>query len=204
MTATADHPLRYPLAVTGATALGAAVVLPFADLDQFTALLVVLLALAAITGYHLWKAARPLTVSPSATARRVRQEYRLSSRSWIEIQDGGRARWVPVYFDPALITAPDPAALRLYPSGAARDREPSGRLIDNPTRPAPDGPARAASAARWRRRLLLDAQSLVAAPFIGLLWVYVMGGGIAGFLGAAWIGGLVAMWISAIRGSDPS
>ncbi len=147
--------------------------------------------------------------------RRIRQQHRLLSRSWLELNAGGRTRWLPVYFDSALVTATDSKAefrdgtvyfddLRLFPSGPIRDREPVGRLHENPTRPDPDGPAHAADASRFTRRLLLDGQYVVAAPFAALLWVYVAGGGFPAFLGAVTVAAGVAVWFSAIRGSDPS
>ena len=82
--------------------------------------------------------------------------------------------------------------------------EPAGRLIDNPSRPDPDGPVRARVAARPVRRLVLDAQFAVAAPFVGALWVYVAGGGVPAFTGATCVAAAVAVWLAAVRGSDPS
>ncbi|WP_067663720.1 hypothetical protein [Nocardia miyunensis] len=149
------------------------------------------------------------------SCRRIRQQHRLLSRSWLELAANGRTRWLPVYFDPSLVTATDSTAefrdgtvrfdgVRLYPSGPVREREPLGRLHDNPTRPDPEGPAHAADASRFTRRLLLDGQFAVAAPFAALLWVYVAGGGFPAFIGAATVAAGVAVWFSAIRGSDPS
>ncbi|MQY22376.1 hypothetical protein [Nocardia macrotermitis] len=147
--------------------------------------------------------------------RRIRQQHRLLSRSWLELTADDRTCWLPVYFDPTLVTAADSTAeltdgvvrfgnVRLYPSGPVRDREPVGRLHDNPTRPDPDGPAHAAAASRFTRRLLLDGQFAVAAPFAALLWVYIAGGGFPAFAGAFTVAAGVAVWFSAIRGSDPS
>ncbi|MFI6870956.1 hypothetical protein [Nocardia sp. NPDC050406] len=150
-----------------------------------------------------------------ATARRVRQQYRLVSRSWVEWADGEQVRWVPVYFDPALVTlVPSEGEMsgralcvgghRVYPSGRVRASEPVGRLIDNPTRPDPEGVAAARTAARWPRRLLLDAQSAVVAPFVALFWIYVADGGILAFAATAVLAATTATWLAAIRGSDPS
>ncbi len=147
--------------------------------------------------------------------RRVRQQYRLVSRSWLEFTTGGRTRWLPVYFDPALVTLTQGNAElagraitvdggRVYPSGRLRSVEPVGRLIDNPARPDDEAALNAMRVAGYGRRLLLDAQSAVVGPFLGLLWVYVAGGGVAGFVGATMIGAGAAVWFSAIRGSDPS
>ncbi|WP_329414494.1 hypothetical protein OG563_17760 [Nocardia vinacea] len=147
--------------------------------------------------------------------RRVRQQHRLVSRSWLEINENYRTRWLPMFFDPALLAmaeteaevtdrSVDTATLHFYPSGKARSSEPSGRLIDNPSRPDPDAPILATDSARVRRRLLLDAQSTVAAPFVALMWVYIAAGGFMAFLAATSVAAATAIWLAAIRGSDPS
>ncbi|MGX1804719.1 hypothetical protein ACWIGI_03315 [Nocardia sp. NPDC055321] len=147
--------------------------------------------------------------------RRVRQQHRLVSRSWLEITGGGRTWWLPVYFAPALLTVTrgrgeiSGRALyvdgqRVYPAGRVRDDEPVGKLIDNPTRPAPDAAQLADRATGPGRRLLLDAQSAIAAPFAGLLWIYVAGGTVSAFAAATVVAGATATWLAAIRGSDPS
>ncbi|MEN0134082.1 MAG: hypothetical protein AAGC80_02980 [Rhodococcus sp. (in: high G+C Gram-positive bacteria)] len=194
---------------------------PFADADQFSALVVVAAAVLGVTGYTWFAATRALPgPGRPATVHRVRQQHRLTSRSWIEIDEEPEPRWVPVFFDPALVTMPTPTTAtvhdvgrrcivtwngrRLLPSGRARRSEPPGRLIDNPSRPDPDGPVRARVAARPARRLVLDAQFAVAAPFAGALWVYVAGGGLPAFAGATCVAAAVAVWLAAVRGSDPS
>nr|WP_174555641.1 hypothetical protein [Nocardia flavorosea] len=223
--------MAYPLCVT----IGALAVLtawaPFADPDQLSALAVVAIGIVGYSGYRIAVALGVLRHGTSdhgtVTVRRVRQEYQLLSRSWLELRDGDRIRWLPVYFGPELIsytggTAPlrqrrmvlrntrtDPdtvseSEFRIFPSGRARDHEPPGRLIDNPARVDPDARVRAQTAAKLTRRLLLDAQSVVAAPFAGLLWVYVVGGGIPAFTGACCVTAAAAIWLAAIRGSDPS
>ncbi|MEV0296604.1 hypothetical protein [Nocardia sp. NPDC050710] len=210
------HPLAYPVAVTiGALAITAAWA-PFADTDQRAALATVALAIVGYTGFQLGIALGllPNGLGPAAEVdiKRTRQEHRLVSRSWLEITP---ATWLPVYFDPALLTLTETTAeytgralrtteLRLYPSGRARGTEPPGRLIDNPSRPDPEASALATDATRPTRRLLLDAQSTVAAPFAALLWVYIDGGGLVTFLGAACVAAAVTVWLAAVRGSDPS
>ncbi|MRH86206.1 hypothetical protein GFY24_01780 [Nocardia sp. SYP-A9097] len=147
--------------------------------------------------------------------RRVRQQHRLVSRSWLEFTTGGRTRWLPVYFDPTLVTLTQTDAelagrtvtvdgMRVYPAGRLRNTEPVGRLIDNPARPDDGAAVTALRVARYGRRLLLDAQSAVVGPFAGLLWVYVAGGGPTAFAAATMMGAGAAVWFSAIRGSDPS
>ncbi|MTE12017.1 hypothetical protein GLP40_04335 [Nocardia sp. CT2-14] len=143
--------------------------------------------------------------------RRVRQQHRLVSRSWLEFTIGGKNRWLPVYFDPVLVTLTQVTAElsgrtvridghRVYPSGRLRDSEPVGRLVDNPARPDPEAIGRTGVG----RRLVLDAQSAVVGPFAGLLWVYVAGGGSPAFVAAALVAAATATWLSAVRGSDPS
>ncbi|WP_433523965.1 hypothetical protein ACQPZ2_01540 [Nocardia pseudovaccinii] len=147
--------------------------------------------------------------------KRVRQQHRLVSRSWLEITENYRTRWLPVFFEPALLgmteteadvtdSSVDTATQHLYPSGKARTSEPPGRLIDNPSRRDPDAAILATDSARIRRRLLLDAQSTVAAPFVALMWIYVAAGGFIAFLAATSVAAATAIWLAAIRGSDPS
>ncbi|MGW5387849.1 hypothetical protein [Nocardia sp. NPDC003963] len=226
------HPLAYPLCVTiGALAVLTAWA-PFADPDQLSALAVIGIGVIGYSGYRFAVALAILPHradgAESVAVRRVRQEHQLLSRSWLELRNGGDRRWLPVYFTPELIgftggtarlgereivlrqdpspETPDGAAdeFRALPSGRARENEPPGRLVDNPTRVDPAAGARAATATKITRRLLLDAQSVVAAPFAGLLWVYVMDGGTAAFTGALCVAAAAGIWLSAIRGSDPS
>lgn len=233
MSSRIGRPLAYPLCVT----IGALAVLtawaPFADPDQLSALAVVGLGIIGYSGYRFAAAlgtfGHRTTGSGAMAVRRVRQEYQLVSRSWLELRDGGDQHWLPVYFTPELITftggtarlderrivlrqedsgagpalGPD-LEFRVLPAGRARESEPPGRLIDNPTRVDPGAESRAATASKVTRRLLLDAQSAVAAPFAGLLWVYVMDGGTAAFVAAMSVASVSAIWISAVRGSDPS
>ncbi|WP_227997916.1 hypothetical protein [Nocardia australiensis] len=214
------NPLVYPVSVTiGALAICVAWA-PFADLDQIAALATVALGIIGYTTYRLSMALGKVSNGLTGAARtivikRVRQEHRLLSRTWLEISGTGRPRWLPVYFDPALLTmtaadgemtarAARAGGLRLYPSGRIRDTEPAGRLIDNPSRPDPDAPAQATRSTRPSRRLLLDAQSAVAAPFIALLWIYIANDGFPAFLAATCVAAATTIWLSAIRGSDPS
>ncbi|MBF6173494.1 hypothetical protein [Nocardia blacklockiae] len=213
------HPLAYPVLTTIGALVTCLAWAPFADVEQVSGLAAVVVV---VLGYTAVRLAVAFAVVPVrglvpgiADCKRVRQQHRLVSRSWLELEVDGRIRWLPVYFDPALVTlgavtartgkgAVRIGSLRLYPSGALRDSEPPGRLTDNPTRPDPDGPAHAERSARFGRRLLLDAQFCLAAPFAGLFWVYVAGGGLAAFVGATTVGAAVAVWLAAVRGSDPS
>ncbi|WP_280379671.1 hypothetical protein [Nocardia wallacei] len=213
------HPLAYPVLTTIGALVTCLAWAPFADSEQSSMLAAVGLVVVGYTALRLAVACsvpRVRGLAPGiADCKRVRQQYRLISRSWLELDVNGRTRWLPVYFDPALVTLQAATAridggavrigdLRLYPSGPLRVSEPPGRLADNPTRPDPDGPAHAERSARFGRRLLLDAQSVIAAPFAGLLWVYVAGGGFVAFIAATTVAAAVATWLAAIRGSDPS
>lgn len=154
------------------------------------------------------------------TVRRVRQQNRLISRSWIELVGVSPTVRFPVYFDPALVTLDSPArlpvhgsgALRalelegrwVYPSGRVRTTEPKGRLVDNPTTAGTDGVERARTAAPLRRSLILDAVLMVPAPVVGLFWVFLDGGGISAWLGASAVAAATALWGAAVLGTDPS
>jgi hypothetical protein len=184
---------------------------------------VVALAVLTVTGWRLVTRAR-LTRRPGGAmpVRRVRVQRGLVTRSWLETERGPR-RWVPVYFDPVLVTLPspsqarvfgDPAAdrlvaleldgVRLYPSGSVSDREPLGRRTDNPAQPDEHGRVRADAAAPLRRQLLADAPLLVPAPFVGLFWAYLDGSGAPGWLAATALTAALGLWWGALRGSDPS
>lgn len=218
------RPLAYPLGVTVAALAVCAAVLPFGDTDQRAGAAAVALV---VLGYSVIRLARAFGVLPHGLpdevrnspvpVRRVRQQHRLASRSWLEFgASGQRGRWwLPVYFAPELVTLTEcgglvdarqieAGGLRMFPAGRARDTEPVGRLIDNPVRPAPDAEQRARTANRLSRRLLLDAQPAVAAPIAALLWVYLDGGGLGAFVGALGVAAAAAVWLTAIRGSDPS
>ncbi|WP_306363307.1 hypothetical protein [Nocardia sp. CC227C] len=189
---------------------------PFGDMELRGLLAALVLIILGYTGFRVGYALRSTAgIGAGMTARRIRQQFRLVSRSWLECTTDGRTLWVPVYFDPALMTLTptrvgmDGRAIRLgelrvYPAGRSRNSEPVGRLVDNPSRPDPDGGELAATAARWRRRLLLDAQPAVVAPFVGLFWVYVAGGGTLAFVAVTVVAGTTVTWLSAVRGSDPS
>lgn len=239
------HPLAYPVSVTIGALVVCLAWAPFGDLDQVAALATVALGILGYTGFQLARALGLLPNgladigsrrgdrtdtgdvgshsgagsgsdrTRTVEIRRVRQQHRLVSRSWLETNENYRTRWLPMFFDPALLAmaeteaevtdrSVDTATLHFYPSGKARSSEPPGRLIDNPSRPDPDAPILAADSARVRRRLLLDAQSTVAAPFVALMWVYIAAGGFMAFLAATSVAAATAIWLAAIRGSDPS
>ncbi|HEY3610096.1 MAG TPA: hypothetical protein VGL06_21530, partial [Pseudonocardiaceae bacterium] len=128
--------------------------------------------------------------------RRVTMRRGLMARTWLETED---SRWIPVYFDPAVVTLPAPTSvlahgdrliavelpgLMLYPSGRARRVEPPGRRTDSPTAPDAHTAARATAVGRWRHQLRIDAALLVPAPLLGILWAYLDDGGLLGWLGA--------------------
>lgn len=233
MSSRIGHPLAYPLCVT----VGALAVLtawaPFADPDQLSGLAVVGVGIVGYSGYRFAVALGVVGFGPAkptkVAVRRIRQEYQLVSRSWLELRDNGEDSWLPVYFTPELIgftggTAllserqivlrPEPGSgeptggrhreFRVLPAGRSRDTEPPGRLVDNPTRVDPEAETRATTTTKIGRRLLLDAQPAVAAPFVALLWLYVMGGGTGAFIAAMCVAAATGTWLSAVRGSDPS
>jgi hypothetical protein len=162
---------------------------------------------------------RPVVRVP---VRRVRVQSGLLARSWLETEDIPR-RWIPVYFEPALITLPTPTAVALhgdprrnrlvaavidgvvlYPSGRVLRDDPRGRRVDNPSVVDDSVRARAATALGLLPQLRADAVLIVPAPLIGLLWAFLDGGGVWSWLGATVITAALALWLAAIRGSDPS
>ena len=144
------------------------------------------------------------------------------ARSWLETEDLPR-RWIPLYFDPVLVTLATPSTVTLhgdprtqrlvaasvdgvtlYPSGLVARNEPRGRRVDNPSEIDPSVRSRAVSARGFGRQLRADAVLLVPTPVIGLLWAYLDGGGAWSWLGATVITATLALWLAALRGSDPS
>ncbi|MGH3896769.1 MAG: hypothetical protein ACRDTA_00660 [Pseudonocardiaceae bacterium] len=154
--------------------------------------------------------------------RRVRVQSGLMTRSWLELDSpapGSTSRWIPVHFDPILATLPAPTTVQVHgdprgrglaaaevdgvwldPSGPIRTAEPRGRRIDSPTRPDPD----ARHDTSWCRQLRADAVLLTPAPIVGLLWVFLDGGGLATWACATALTATLALWCAALRGSDPT
>jgi hypothetical protein len=164
-------------------------------------------------------AARP---ARSVPVRRVRIQAGLVARSWLETETAPR-RWIPVHFDPVLVGLRSPATVRvhgdplrdrlvavdvegrlLHPSGPVRAREPRGRRTDNPTAPDAATIERAARLAPLRLQLRADLPLLLPAPIAALLWTYVDGGGLATWAAATALLAALALWLAALRGSDPS
>ncbi|MFI9387565.1 hypothetical protein [Kutzneria sp. NPDC052558] len=154
--------------------------------------------------------------------RRVRIQSGLLARSWLETEDIPR-RWVPVYFEPALVTLPTPTTITffgdphrsrlvaariddtvLYPSGRVRHDDPHGRRVDNPSVVDDSVRARTATTSGLLPQLRADAVLIVPAPLIGFLWAFLDGGGVWSWLGATLITAALALWLAALRGSDPS
>ncbi|HKR52034.1 MAG TPA: hypothetical protein VJT72_21135 [Pseudonocardiaceae bacterium] len=154
--------------------------------------------------------------------RRVRVQSGLLTRSWLELESplpGSTARWVPVHFDPILAMLPAPTTVALHgdprhrglaaaevdgvwlePSGPIRAAEPRGRRSDSPAHPDPDTLADTG----WRRQLRADAALLTPAPIVGLLWVFLDGGGPLTWACTTTLTATLALWWAALRGSDPT
>ncbi|WP_189253801.1 hypothetical protein [Lentzea flava] len=172
------------------------------------ALLVVLAGLV-----RLLLAVRSVRAEPvTASVRRIRVQSGLMVRSWLEI-DGRVERWLPVYYDPVLVTLPSPVDVELrggrvvvadgvtiYPSGRPVHKHPRGRRVDNPAQPDPETRAPRGLLAQLR----VDAVFLVPAPIVGLFWAYVDGSGFTGWITATVIAAALGLWWGAFRGSDPS
>ena len=148
----------------------------------------------------------------TVSVRRIRLQSGLMVRSWLEI-DGPTERWLPVFYDPVLVTLPSPAdvelrggrvavvdGVTLYPSGKAVTKHPRGRRLDNPVQPDPETRAPRGLLAQLR----VDAVFMVPAPFVGLFWAYLDGTGFTGWITATAIAAVLGLWWGAFRGSDPS
>lgn len=176
----------------------------------FTAAVALLvLVVGAVRVLSAVRTARAVPVNVSV--RRIRVQSGLMVRSWLEI-DGAVERWLPVYYDPVLVTLPSPveASMRggiavvdgvtVYPSGRAVVKHPRGRRIDNPALPDPE----VVPVVRLGRQLRVDAALMVPAPVVGAFWAYVDGSGFVGWVSATVVAGALGLWWGAVRGSDPS
>lgn len=153
--------------------------------------------------------------------RRVRFGSGLMQRSWLETEESPQ-RWIPVRFDPVLMTMPAPTVLTVHgnpvrggwsaasvdgrpirPSGRVRRTEPPGRRVDDPLRPD-DAALRRADRTGLARHLRTDLALIVPAPFVGLLWAYVVDGGAGSFAAGTAIAAAVGLWVGAVRGTDPT
>jgi hypothetical protein len=148
----------------------------------------------------------------TVSVRRIRLQSGLMVRSWLEI-DGPVERWLPVFYDPVLVTLPSPVDVELrggrvavidgvtiYPSGKAVTRHPRGRRLDNPAQPDPETRAPRGLLAQLR----VDAVFMVPGPFVGIFWAYLDGSGFTGWITATVIAAVLGLWWGAFRGSDPS
>jgi hypothetical protein len=154
--------------------------------------------------------------------RRVRIQAGLIARSWLETETTPR-RWIPVHFDPLLVGLPSPATVRLHgdplrdrlvsvdvdgrvlhPSGPVRAQEPRGRRTDNPSTPDASTMQRLARLGPLRRQVRADLPLLLPAPIVALLWTYVDGAGITTWATTTALLAALALWLAALRGSDPS
>jgi hypothetical protein len=180
-------------------------------------LAVLLVGTTVVTGARLLSRPR-LRRAPAAqvTASRVVVRQGLLVRSWLELVTNGGVRWLPVHWSSELAgLAPgtpievrgDPVRGRLvlpvidgaelWPSGRLRTRPPRGdRQVADP---APE-----TAGVGWARQVRGDAVPLVVAPVLGLLWAYVDGSGVGGFLVASVVVAAVLFWLPQLLGSDPA
>ena len=151
----------------------------------------------------------------TVTATHVVHRQGLLVRSWLELSTSAGLRWVPVHWAPELDRMPpgtplavhgDPARDRLvlpvvdgqelWPSGRVRDREPRGDVRQAAVEPdAPD--------ASLGRQARADGVLPFLAPALGVLWAYVDGSGLRGFLVATVLAAAVLFWLPQLLGSDP-
>jgi hypothetical protein len=181
-------------------------------------ILVALLVLV-VSAYRLFSRARVFRgPGREVPVRRIRVQRGLLTRSWLETGETP-PRWIPVYFDPVLVTLASPSrvvlhgtrlvgakidGVRVFPSGPVSAREPHGRRGDNAVRPDEQAFVRAEASLSLRRQLRADAVSVVPAPAVGLFWTFLDGSGFSGWLGATVIAAAAGLWLAALRGSDPT
>ncbi len=165
-----------------------------------------------VLGRRRLRSAPPATVSAS----RVVNRRGLAVRSWLELRTAAGRRWLPVYWSPeraalepdsTITVLGDPARGRLvlpvidgvevWPSGRLRAREPRGevRLAE---------PGAVSLTAGWGRQVRSDVVVVGAAPLLGVLWAYLDGSGVGGFVVAAVLSGAVLFWLTELVGSDPA
>ncbi len=197
-----------------------------ADADRSLSTLVlagVVAALVLAAGSRQLLIAGPAARQPVRTlpVRRVRIQAGLLGRSYLETETAP-PRWIPLHFDPALLTLPTPATVRLHgdplrhryiaaeldgrvvpPSGPVCRTEPRGRRTDNPAVPDSVTRARAATLAPVVRRIRAALPLTLPAPLVALLWTAVDGAGAATWLGTTALLGTLALFYAAVRGSDP-
>ena len=180
------------------------------------AVVAVLLVVTALTLGRLVTRGR-LRTRPSSTvaATHVVVGRGLLVRSWLELETAAGRRWLPVYWAPELDRmAPgtpltvhgDPVRARavlpvvdgteLWPSGRLRSGEPRGEVRQAPV--APD-----AVEVGLARQARADGVLPFLAPVLGVLWAYVDGSGVGGFVLATAVAAAVLFWLPQWLGSDP-
>ncbi|GAA2064108.1 hypothetical protein [Williamsia deligens] len=187
---------------------------------------IVMVIVVGVTGWRCLVVSRTVRMlrdgrGDAVTVRRVRVHHRMSSRGFLEVADPGEITWWPIYFDPSVLSLiPGECARRgqwagaasfstergvvAVPAGRARHTAPRGTIVDAPRLNDDDLRLRSARFGSLRRRVLLDFPRAVGAPIVAVLWVSVGGGGFDAFVAATVLAAAVAVWSSAIGGSDPS
>jgi hypothetical protein len=181
-------------------------------------------ALVIVVGCWQLGTRRHAAARPTRQARvhRMRVQAGLVSRSWLETESTPRL-FIPVHFDPVLVTLPSPAAVAvhgdplrhrlvavtvngrlLYPSGPVRSTEPRGGRSDNPSRPDEATVTRAARLTSLRHQLRADLPHAIPAPIGAAIWTFIDGGGIDTWVFATALLSAFGLWLAAVRGSDPS
>ena len=187
--------------------------------DVLFGLVVVVLVLVVVAALTLTRLVgrprlrRRAVTRATATHTVVRQG--LALRSWLELDTAAGLRWLPVHWAPELdrmrpdtrlelhgdpvrdrLVLPVVDGAEVWPSGRLRGREPRGQVRQAAVVPdaADLGLARQARA---------DGVLPFLAPVLGLLWAYVDGSGVPGFLAATVLAATVLFWLPQLLGSDP-
>jgi hypothetical protein len=180
------------------------------------AVVVVLVVVSGLTALRLVNRPRLRRRPPTrVTATHVVSRQGLGVRSWLELGTPVGLRWLPVHWAPELDRlAPDTAlqvhgdpgrdrlvlpvvgGTEVWPSGRVRSRTPRGDV----RQAAVDPDATDLGLARQARA---DGVVPFVAPVLGLLWAYVDGSGVGGFLLATALSAAVLFWLPQLLGSDP-
>lgn len=190
----------------------------------------VLLVALVTTGVVILRRVRAIRRRPQTfPVSWAQHRHGLVRRSWLVISEGKREWWQPVYWQPGLTELlaetpskvyGSPAVNRLlpvqvggtviWPSGRRRTSAPKGELRQSSVRWT-KGLARQreqdgveVEQVSLPRHLAGDIGLILPAPLLGLLWAYLDGSGVGGFVVATAILAGVLFWLPAVYGSDPT
>jgi hypothetical protein len=189
----------------------------------------VIIAAVLITVVHIARRLaaerRPATTMP---ATYVQSKRGLVQRSWLILADAGREWWLPVHWDPVLTTMLSKAPCRvhgrpmvdrvivvavdgmpIWQSWRKRRDQPGGQLRSSTTVWSKSAQRRVAAETApthigLARHLRGDGVIALVAPLLGLVWAFLDGTGVAGFLASTAVLAGLLFWLPALVGTDPT